>query len=122
MALDQARATSVLTWMHGGAAPSALTGSSLALMTTQGTATAAGTEVTGGSYARQTISWAAASAGSQASNAAVNFTNMPATTVVSVEVYATSTRVEYTTSFTSKTTNAGDTLSFASAAITSQFP
>lgn len=124
MALDVNRANAVLTWLHGGAAPSAITGSKLALMTTQGTASAAGTEVTGGSYAKQAISWGAASAGSQASNAAVNFTGMPATTVNSVETYDTAgtTRCEYSTSFTPKTTGAGDTLSFASAAITSSIP
>ncbi len=124
MALAVGIANAVLTYMHGGAAPGAITGSRLALMTTQGSAAAAGTEVTGGSYARQTLSWAAAASGSQATNAAVNFTGMPATTVNSVEVYDTAgtTRIEYSTSFTAKTTNAGDTLSFASAAITSQFP
>ena len=52
MALDQTRANEILTWMHGGAAPTILTsGTKLAINTVVGTATAASTEVvTGGRY------------------------------------------------------------------------
>jgi hypothetical protein len=74
MALDQTRATDVLTWMHGGSAPTALNATSkLRIYTAVGNATTAGTEVaTGGGYTAGTgvtLSWAAASAGSQATNA-----------------------------------------------------
>jgi hypothetical protein len=105
------------------------------LMTVQGSATATGTELgTGGSYVSQAATpatggisigtnWAAASAGSQATNAIVQQTNMPVATIVGIEIWDSNTttpvRLEYTTSFTSKSTAAGDTLSFASGAITS---
>ena len=52
MALDQTRANEILTWMHGGAAPTALTAPiHVRIYTAVGTATTAGTEVaTGGGY------------------------------------------------------------------------
>jgi len=87
----------------------------------------AGTELsTGGSYTAGTgisigANWAAASSGTQSSNAAVSQTNMPAATVLGVEFWdssGTPQRLEFGT-MTSKTTQAGDTLSFASGAITS---
>lgn len=96
-------------------------------MTANGTATAAGTELTsGGSYVAGTgvsigSNWAATSSGSQSTNAIVSQTNMPAATIVGIELWdsnGTPKRTEYG-SITSKTTVAGDTLSFASGAITS---
>ena len=131
MALDQTRANEILTWMHGGAATTILSsGTKLGLFTTTGTATAAGTEVaTGGGYTsgtggRITLSWAAASAGSQATNAVASVTNYPrAESVASVEVYEAGgsfRRIEFgALQGGSKTMAAGDTLSFASGAITS---
>lgn len=100
---------------------------SVRLMTANGSATAAGTELTsGGSYVAGTgistgANWAAVSGGSQATNAVVSQTNMPAATIVGIETWdanGTPRRIEYG-SITSKTTVAGDTLSFASGAITS---
>ena len=97
------------------------------LMTANGTATANGTELTsGGSYVAATgistgANWAAASSGSQATNAVLSQTNMPAATIVGIELWdsnGTPIRTEWG-SMTSKTTSAGDTLSFASGAITS---
>jgi hypothetical protein len=100
------------------------------LMTANGTATANGTELTtGGSYTTASTgittgpgaNWSAASAGSQATSAICSQTNMPAATIVGIELWdstATKIRTEWG-SMTSKTTSAGDTLSFASAAITS---
>lgn len=141
MALHQATAHAILTAMHptsGSATLGSLTITSpnkIRLMTAQGTATATGTELaTGGSYVAQSTTpasggisiganWAAASAGSQATNAVVSQTNMPAATIVGIEIWdghaTTPVRIEYTTSFTSKTTASGDTLSFASGAISS---
>ena len=100
------------------------------LITTLGSGTAAGTELTsGGSYTAGTgisigSNWAAASAGSQSTNATVSQTNMPAATIVGIELWdssATPQRLEYSASggMTSKTTQSGDTLSFTSGAITS---
>lgn len=92
----------------------------LALVTVLGTATAAGTEVTGGSYARQTLTMGAASAGSASNNALITFTNMPAATVVGVDVYdsnATPRRCWFGPLASSRTTAAGDSLQFAVASI-----
>jgi hypothetical protein len=93
----------------------------VALATATGTATVAGTEVTGGSYARQSITFAAASAGSIASNAAINYTVMPACTVTGVDEYdsaGTPVRRWFGALSASKTVNAGDTFSIASASYT----
>ena len=129
MAIDQTRANEVLTWMHGGSAPTALTGPiHVRLYTAVGNATTSGTEVgTGGGYTQgtgaPTVTWAAASAGSQATNAAINVTNWPrAETVTALEIWdsnGTPKRVEWGTLASSKTMAIGDTLSFASGAITS---
>lgn len=128
MALDQTQANSILTYMHGGGAPRAVTGSALRLTTTVGTATAAGAEVaTGGGYTAGTgiaigTNWAAAAAQSQATSAVLQVTNYPrAETVVAVEIWSTTTpvRVEFGALTGSKLMAAGDTLSFASGAVTS---
>lgn len=92
----------------------------LALLTANGTNTAAGTEVTGGSYARQTITMAAASGGSASNNATISFTGLPAATVTGVDIYdsAGSPRRTWTGPLTaSKTVGAGDTLSFSSGSV-----
>lgn len=84
-----------------------------ALVTVIGTDSAAGTEVTGGSYARQNISFAAASGGAIANSADLNFTSMPATTVVGVDIWdstGTPVRIAWGTLAANKTVGAGDTL------------
>ena len=93
----------------------------LALMTANGDDGTPGTEVTGGSYARQTIAFDAASSGSISNNAVINFTGMPAATVVGIEIYdsaGTPKRLAYGALTASKTTASGDTLQFAASAIT----
>ena len=126
MTLDATQANSMLTYMHGGGAPRTVTGSAIRLMTANGTASANGTEVaTGGGYTAGTgitLSWAAAASQSQATNAVAQVTNYPrAETVVGIEVWSTTgpVRVELGALTSSKTMAAGDTLSFASGAITS---
>jgi L-alanine-DL-glutamate epimerase-like enolase superfamily enzyme len=100
---------------------------SVRLMTANGNAGTGGTELgSGGDYVAATGmsvagNWATASAGSQSTNAAVSQANMPAATVVGIELWdnsGTAQRLEYG-SMTSKTTQAGDTLTFTSGAITS---
>lgn len=129
MALDQTRANEILTYMHGAGAPPTLTSATtekVRLMTANGSATANGTELaTSGGYTAVTgitiTSWAAASAGSQATSAAVTQSNMPATTIVGIEIWdasGTPKRVEWG-SHTSKVLSSGDTLTYASGAITS---
>ena len=93
----------------------------LALVTVNGDDATPGTEVTGGSYARQTIAFTAASAGQIANSASISFTGMPAVTVVGIELYdsaITPKRLAYGALTTSRTVTAGDTVQFASSAIT----
>jgi len=93
----------------------------LALVTANGSDSAAGTEVTGGSYARQTIAFDAASSGSIDNNAAISFTGMPSCTVVGIEIYdsaGSAKRLAYGALTASRTVTAGDTVQFASGAIT----
>ena len=127
-------ADSVLTAMHPTSGTSTLGSITVTfpirirLMTAAGSATAAGTELTsGGSYVAGTgittgANWAAASGGSQATNAVLSQTNMPAATIPAIELWdsnGTPKRIEFGNLTASKTTASGDTLSFASGAITS---
>lgn len=95
----------------------------LALSTAITSSTSAGTEVTGGSYGRQTIAFSspAASTPSTTSNTAlISFTGMPAATVTDINIYdstGTPVRRAFAALTASKTTGAGDTISFASTAI-----
>ena len=93
----------------------------LALMTSNGNDSTPGTEVTGGSYARQTIAFDAASSGSISNNATINFTGMPAATVVGIEIYdnaGTPKRLAYGALTANKTTASGDTIQFGAGNIT----
>jgi len=93
----------------------------LALVTANGDDATPGTEVTGGSYARQTITFSAAASGSIANSASISFAGMPAATVVGIEIYdsaGTPKRLAYGALTTSRVVTAGDTVQFASSAIT----
>jgi hypothetical protein len=93
----------------------------LALLTTTGTNTTAGTEVTGGGYTRQTITFNAAVAGAATNATSISFTSMPAATVTGVEIFdsAGTPRRSWVGALTaSKTVGAGDTLSFATSSVT----
>lgn len=92
----------------------------LAVMTANGSASSAGTEVTGGSYARSDLEMNSASSQAITNSGTEAFTNMPAGTVVGVEIYdsAGSPRRQWYGPLTAnKTLNAGDTLSFAASSI-----
>jgi hypothetical protein len=120
----QVEANNVLGASVAGAAYSApTTPIKLALMSANGSNTAAGTEISGGSYARLTTAscWAAASAGSITTNTALTYTNMPAVTTVGVELWdssGTPVRKWFGSLTTPKTTGAGDTLTFPSSSLT----
>lgn len=118
----QAEANRLLDASFGTASYTAPTGAmKLALATSTGSNTSAGTEVTGGSYARQTITMGSASAGSCSNGGTISFTSMPAATVTGVDIYdsnGTPRRAWVGPLTASKTTGAGDTLSFAAGAIT----
>ena len=93
----------------------------LALVTANGDDASAGTEVTGGSYARQTITFTAADAGEIENASAISFTAMPAVTVVGIEFYDSAgspKRLAYGALTASRTVTSGDTVQFASGAIT----
>jgi len=75
-----------------------------------------GTEVTGGSYARQAATFSAASSGATSNDANIDFTGMPAATVVAIGIFDASTSgniLLWGTLTTNKTTDAGDTLRIA---------
>jgi hypothetical protein len=126
MPLTQATANALANASMGGTAFTAPTAPiKVALTTTVGTATAAGTEVSGGSYARQTLAITAASGSTPGSNSgALTYTNMPAESspgVQGVDVYdSTGTPVRlWTGALTAaKTTNSGDTFTIAIGALT----
>ena len=76
----------------------------------------AGTEVTGGSYARQSATFDAASSGATQNSSNIDFTGMPACTVVGIAVYdasASGNLLVHGTLTANKTLDAGDTLRIA---------
>lgn len=111
----------LLDALVGTAGYTATTPMKLALVTSNGTDSAAGTEVAGGSYARATITFNAASGGTIDNSATISFTNMPASTVTGIEVWdsaGTPVRLFYGALSASKTVSSGDTLEFAAGSIT----
>lgn len=111
----------LLDALVGNAAYSVTTPIKLALVTANGDDASAGTEVTGGSYARQTIAFDAAASGLIDNNAAISFTGMPAVTVVGIEIYDSAgspKRLAYGPLTSSRVVTSGDTVQFASGAIT----
>lgn len=102
-----------LDWILGLSSTAPTTPLKVALVTANGSDTAAGTEVTGGSYARQTITVAAAVNGATSNSADLVFTDMPAATVVGVEIWdsaGTPVRLWYGPLTASRTVAAGDEL------------
>lgn len=125
-ALDTTRANQVIDAIFGTTVLVATTTSvKCRLMTANGSAGAAGTELgTSAGYtagAGTAFTAAAASASSGASSSAVTITNMPAATIVGVEVWdanATPKRQLWGALTASKTTNLGDTFTIASGSLT----
>jgi len=88
----------------------------LHLYTTATTDAGGGTEVAGGSYARQAVTFAAGAAGTGAAEntGTVSFSNMPATTITHAALKDGTGNMLLHAALTSpKTTNPGDTLTFA---------
>jgi hypothetical protein len=126
-ALDTTHANNIVDASLGTAAFTATTAPiKCRLMTANGSAGANGTELaTSGGYTAGTgapsVTFASASAAAAASNAAVTVTNMPATTVVGVELWdsaGTPKRKWWGALTASKTTNSGDTFTIASGSLT----
>lgn len=102
-----------LDFILGLSATAPTTPLKVALVTANGSDTAAGTEVVGGSYARQNLTVAAAASGATSNSADLVWTNMPAVTVVGVEVWdsaGTPVRLWYGPLTASRTVAAGDEL------------
>lgn len=88
----------------------------VALYTVAPTDSSSGTEVTGGSYARQAGAFSAASGGASANSGNIDFTGMPACTVVAVAVTDALTSgniLVYGTLASNKSLDSGDTLRIA---------
>ncbi|MGW4223011.1 phage tail fiber protein [Streptomyces bauhiniae] len=110
-----------LDFLNGLTTTAPTTPLKVALVTANGTDSAAGTEASGGGYARQTLTVAAAVNGATANSADLIWTNMPATTVVGVEIWdsaGTPVRLWYGPLSASRTTAAGDELRLPAASLT----
>lgn len=102
----------VLDAINGVAAPLFTAPLKCRLMTVMGTDSAAGTQVTGGSYAPPTIVFGASAAGASSNSSEMQVANMPAATIVGVEIWdsaATPRRIWSLPATAQKTVNAGDT-------------
>lgn len=125
-AFDQAEASRLLRASMGIASYTApTTPMMLRLMSANGSASSNGTQVTGGSYAAQNLTTALGTEanGSVTNTGVVTFTGMPATTTTGVEVWdsnGTPRRAMWGALSASKTTGAGDSLSFAASSVTLQ--
>src|ERR1041384_2869503 len=114
----------VLNWLTGNTT-TALTGPLMVrLMTANGSDSAAGTEVVnsgGSTYAPQSVAFPSATGTTQTSNSAdVVFANMPACTVVGVEIWdsaGTPFRWWWGPATANKTVNLGDTLRILAGAL-----
>lgn len=106
----------LLDALFGVASYTVTTPIKVALVTANGTDSAAGTEVTGGSYARQSVTFASASAGATSNTNTLTWSGMPAATVVGIEIYdsaGTPKRLAYGSLSVTKTVGAGDTFQIA---------
>lgn len=107
----------------GGTALTVVTPLKMRLCTSIGNDTTAGTEVSGGSYPAGglAVSFSAATASTASNSAQIDYTGMPATTVVAVELWdqsGTPKRIAWAPLSASKTVAAGDTMQFAVGSIT----
>ena len=88
----------------------------VALMTVAAGDAGGGTEVTGGSYARKVATFDAAASGATQNSSNIDFTDMPACTVVGIAIYDALTSgnlLVHGTLTANKTLDAGDTLRIA---------
>lgn len=114
-----------LTWLFtGSAATRPTTPIKCRLMTANGTDASAGTELgTSGGYTAggATATFGTASAGSITTTADITWTNMPAATIVGVELWdsaGTPVRIAYGALSANKTTTAGDTFTITTGNLT----
>ena len=112
----------MLDWINGVGTPTRpTTPLKVALVTANGSDSAAGTEVAGGSYARQSLTVAASVSGATSNSADVVFTGMPAATVVGVEIWDSAgspVRLWYGPLTASRTVASGDELRITASSLT----
>lgn len=115
--LTDAAENLVLDWVNGVGTPTRpTTPLKVALLTAAGSDSAAGTEAAGGSYARQNVTFGAAASGASSNTNLIEFTDMPAATIVAIAVYDSAGspfRIWHGALAASKTVNAGDTFRIA---------
>lgn len=124
--LDNGEANRLLEAITGRTTYPATTGPlKMRLNTAAGSDSAAGTEVTGGTYSAQAITtWNAAASRAITNNTPLSYTLMPACTVTSADFFDSNgspVRKMYGNLGSPKVVAAGDTLSFAAAAISAAF-
>jgi hypothetical protein len=110
-----------LDFLFGNSPTAPTTPLKVALVTANGSDTTAGTEVTGGGYARQSLAAAAAVSGATSNSTDLIYTNMPAATVVGVEIWdsaGTPVRLWYGALTASRTVAAGDEFRLVAGALT----
>lgn len=110
----------VMDWINAVGTPTRPSGLKLALTTTVGTDSTAGTEVSGGSYARQTLAVSASSGGATANTATVSFAGMPSCTVQGVEIWdsAGGNRLWWASLAANKVVNSGDIFEITAGSLT----
>lgn len=109
-----------LDWLMGSSTTAPTTPLKVALVTAAGDDATAGTEVTGGSYTRKTLTVGAASGGAVSNSADLDWTGMPACTVVGWEIWdsaGTPVRWWYGPLDASKTLASGDEFKLPAAAL-----
>ncbi len=114
----------ILDWINGVGTPTRpTTPLKVALVTANGSDSAAGTEVVAGgnTYARQSVTFTSAATGSASNTAALTWSNMPGVTVVGVEIWdsaGTPVRLWYGPLTSSQAVTAGNTFQIAAGALT----
>lgn len=114
-----------LNWLTGNSTTAPTAPLMVRLMTANGSDSTPGTEVTnagGSTYTPQSVTFSAAvGTGSSSNSADVVFTNMPAATIVGIEIWdsaGTPFRWWWGAAAASKTTNLGDTLRIVAGQLT----
>lgn len=111
----------MLDWLHGKTVTQPTTPLKVALVTSNGTDTSAGSEVNGGTYARQEVTIGNASNGATSNSNDLVFEGMPAATIVGVEIWdsaGTPVRLWYGALAANRTVSSGDDFRIAAGQLT----
>ncbi|MEU6990377.1 hypothetical protein ABZ953_06900 [Streptomyces sp. NPDC046465] len=119
-ALSNTAENRALDWLMGTSTTAPTLPLKVALVTANGSDSAAGTESTGGSYARKNLAVGASSSGATSNSADIVWTGMPAGTIVGVEIWdsaGTPIRWWYGALTTPRTLASGDECRFPAGAL-----